>query len=299
MITLRTFVSRHPVAAYFALTFAISWGGVVAVLAPGGVPDEREQYAKVIPYAIAVMLLGPSLAGLLLTALLDGWSGLRAMLARLSRWRVGAPWYAVALLLGPIVILAIWSALSLVSPVFVPGLIATDDKAGRLAFGLTAALVTGLLEELGWTGFATPRLRARHSILATGLIVGVPWGAWHVIGTVGMASGTYAGNLSLPIFAAARTLGLLVGGLPAYRVLMVWVYDRTGSLFVAMVMHASLTAATLTLEPLAITGMGLLLSDLVSALVWWGIVAILAVATGGALTRRAGGVRAARAAAAS
>ncbi len=281
------FVRRHPVAAYFALTFAISWGGVLALLGPGGVPDGQEAFARVIPYAIAVMLLGPSFAGFFLTALLDGRAGMRAMFARLLHWRVGARWYAVALLLAPLVSLAMLSAFSLASPVFVPGLITTDDKAGRLAFGLTAALVTGVLEELGWTGFATPRLRARHSILATGLIIGVPWGAWHIIGNAFIASGTYAGELSLPTFLVARTLALLVGGLPAYRVLMVWVYDRTGSLIVAMLMHASLTAATLTLEPLAITGTDLLLYDLVSALVWWGIVSVLAVATRGSLAQPA------------
>jgi uncharacterized protein len=286
MTALWASVRRHPVAAYFVLTFAISWGGMLAVLAPGGIPDAQEEFARVIPYAIAVMLLGPSLAGLFLTAFLDGRRGFRALLSRLLHWRVSPRWYAVALLLAPVVILAMLLALSLISPMFVPGLIATDDKAGRLAFGLTAALMTGVLEELGWTGFATPRLRARYSILATALIIGVPWGAWHIIGTVGMASGAYAGDLSLPLFVAGRTIGLLVGALPAYRVLMVWVYDRTGSLLVAMLMHVSLTAATLTLEPLAISGIDLLLHDLVSTIAWWGIVAVVALSTRGLLTRR-------------
>lgn len=286
MTALVASVGRHQVAAYFALTFAISWGGVLAVLGASGVPAAPDEFARVIPYAIAVMLLGPSLASLFLTTLLDGRAGLRTLPARLLDWRVGARWYAVALLLAPFVSLVILLALSLVSPVFVPGLIATDDKAGRLAFGLTAALVTGVLEELGWTGFATPRLRARYSVFATGLIIGVVWGAWHVIGNAFIASGTYAGDLSLPTFLAARTLGLLVGGLPAYRVIMVWVYDRTGSLPVAMLMHVSLTAATLTLEPIAITGTDLLLFDLVSTVVWWGIVAVVALSAGGMLTRR-------------
>jgi membrane protease YdiL (CAAX protease family) len=292
MTTLDAFVRRHPVPIYFAVTFAISWGGVLAVLGPGGVPEDKDRYATVLPFAIGAMLAGPSVAGLLLTSLLEGRAGFHVLLSRLLRWRVGARWYAVALLLAPLVILAMLFALSLISPVFIPGLIATDDKAGRLAFGLTAAVVTGILEELGWTGFATPRLRARYSILATGLLIGVPWGAWHIIGTVGMASGIYAGDLSLPTFVAGRTLGLLAGGLPAYRVLMVWVYDRTGSLLVAMVMHASLTAATLTLEPLMITGVDLLLHDLVSTITWWAVVAVVAVATGGALTRPATQARA-------
>jgi hypothetical protein len=62
----------------------------------------------------------------------------------------------------------------------------------------------------------------------------------------------------LPVFLAARGIDLILGQLLAYRVLMVWVYDRTGSLLVAMLMHASLTATTLIAGPLAISGADLL-----------------------------------------
>jgi hypothetical protein len=61
---------------------------------------------------------------------------------------------------------------------------------------------------------------------------------------------------------------------------MVWVYDRTGSLFVAMVMHMSLTACALILEPVGISGLALFVMDVVSILVWWLVVAAMARATG-------------------
>ena len=57
---------------------------------------------------------------------------------------------------------------------------------------------------------------------------------------------------------------------------MVWVYDRTESLVVAMLMHASLTASTLILGPLAISGMELLISDYIMSAAWWVIVAAIA-----------------------
>jgi hypothetical protein len=77
-----------------------------------------------------------------------------------------------------------------------------------------------------------------------------------------------------------------VGVLPAYRVLMVWVYDRTGSLLVAMLMHASLTASTLILGPLAVSGVPLLTWNLVLAGALWVFVAAVAVAKGGHLSRQ-------------
>ena len=64
------------------------------------------------------------------------------------------------------------------------------------------------------------------------------------------ASDTYSGALPLAIYLPAYLFILLVGGLPAYRVLMVWVYEHTnGSLLVAMLMHASLAAFTFILFP--------------------------------------------------
>src|SRR4030067_33659 len=69
-------------------------------------------------------------------------------------------------------------ALSLPSPVFLPGIFVSDDKASLLLSGITAGIMVGIFEELGWTGFAIPTLRLRYGVLTTGLIVGFLWGAW-------------------------------------------------------------------------------------------------------------------------
>jgi membrane protease YdiL (CAAX protease family) len=274
------FIRRHPVASYFVLTFAISWGGVLVAMGPAGIPRTPERFEQVRTIAIAAMLAGPSLAGLLMIALVRGKAGFRELLARLLTWRVPVRWYAAALLIAPLVTMAMLMTLSLASPAFLPGIVTTDDKMSRLMFGLTAAVAVGITEELGWTGFATPELRRRYSILATGLIIGVLWGAWHISGPVVLASGTYTGDLPLSVFLITRTIVMLIGGLPAYRVLTVWVYDRTGSLLVAMLMHMSLTACALILEPVGISGMSLLVSDAVSILTWWVVVFAMAMAGG-------------------
>jgi len=137
----------------------------------------------------------------------------------------------------------------------------------------------GFCEELGWTGFAVPRLRQRYGVLTTGLIVGVLWGAYHF--SVIYWSSSPSGALPLVILLAQ-----LFAWLPAYRVLMVWVYDRTGSLLVVTVMHTSLIASTLfILAPAAMAGVVYVAWSLALAAAFWVAVAAVVVASGGQLTR--------------
>jgi membrane protease YdiL (CAAX protease family) len=271
-------IRRHPTAAYFVLTFAISWGGFILVVGPRGFPGTGSQFDALVPYVAAAMLAGPAVAGLLLTALVSGRIGLRNLLTRLVQWRVAARWYAAALLPAPLLSAAALFALSLDSPIF-----AADDKAAILIAGSTAGLTT-VLEEVGWTGFAVPRLRQRHGVLATGLIVGVLWGAWHLLQGLWIG-GTYSGGLPLAVFL---TLNFVSGiaQLTAYRVLMVWVYEHTGSLLVATLMHASLTASTVFIfSPLA-TGIAFLGCGWVLTAALWGMVAVVAIADRGYVARR-------------
>jgi membrane protease YdiL (CAAX protease family) len=283
MKTIMAFVKNHPVLAYFALTFAISWGGVLLVIGgPGGIPGNPEQFETLLPVVLLALLAGPSVAGILLTGLVDGRAGFRDLLSWLLRWRVGVRWYAVALLTAPLLMTAIPLALSLLFPEFLPGIFTTDDKASLLLLGIAAGLVAGIFEELGWTGFAMPRLRLRYGVLTTGLIVGVLWGAWHFLVNF-WSSGSPSGGLSLVLLL--HSVLFSVGILPAFRVLMVWVYDRTGSLLVAMLMHVSLTTSNVIFVPLA-TGVPLVTWSLVLAAATWVVVGAVAVANHGQLSRQ-------------
>src|SRR5918993_5582640 len=184
MTAIKAFVKGHPVISYYALAFAISWGAILLVvgLGPGGFSATPQQFQEDVPYAVPAMILGPGLAGILLTAFLYGRAGLREFRSRLLKWRVGARWYAVALLTAPLVFTAILLALSLRSREFLPLIFTSDEKAALLLMGIVGGLVVGFFEELGWTGFAIPTLmRLRYGVLGTGLIVGVLWGAWHLL----------------------------------------------------------------------------------------------------------------------
>jgi uncharacterized protein len=281
MTTIRAFIKRHPVLSYFVLAFAISWGGILPIIGGvGAIPGTAEQTTKLFPAVYLVTVAGPSLAGLLLTGLTGGWTAFRELGSRLLKWRVGARWYAVALLTTPLTVMATLLSLSLISPEFLPGFLTTSVKASMLQFGFVASvgLLTGLLEELGWTGFAIPRLLGRHGVLATGLFVGLLWGAWHFLSNI-WGSGTSSG-VPLALFMPA----ILFSFLPPYRMLMVWVYERTESLLVAILMHASLVAFWIISTPVGMVGVPLVTWYLVWAAVLWAVVGAVALAQGGHLT---------------
>ncbi|HEU5102845.1 MAG TPA: CPBP family intramembrane glutamic endopeptidase [Roseiflexaceae bacterium] len=279
MITVTAYMKRHPAPSYFALTFVISWGGMLLVAGRGGIPAPPELTGMQALFVMLAWFGGPSLASILLTGLLYGRAGFRDLLTRMVRWRVGARWYAVALLTAPLLFLAISLGLALSSPAFLPGILTSNDKAALLLFGLGYGLIGGgFLEELGWTGFATPTLlrRMRYGVLGTGLIVGVLWGALHFL--VFFWMGRPSGGLPLALFLPVDFF-LAVAGLTAFRVLMVWVYDRTESLLVAMLMHASWSAGTFILGPVAIAGVAFLTYTFAGAAVLWVVVAAVAVAS--------------------
>jgi membrane protease YdiL (CAAX protease family) len=285
MKSIRALIKKHPLLGYYVLTFAISWGGflIAAWVGTGGFSPTPEQLQAMIPYAVPAMLLGPSVAGILLIGLVDGRAGLREFLSRLLKWRVGARWYALALLTAPLVFGVALLALSLTSPVYLPRLFTTSDKVALILMGIAVGLGAGIFEELGWTGFAIPTMRLRYGVLATGLFVGVLWGVWHFFMNF-WASGVTSGELSLAIFVPTELLGILVGQLVAFRVLMVWVYDRTESLLLAMLMHVSFAASTIILLPPA-PGVASVMLSFVPAAAMWVVVGVVAVANGWHLTR--------------
>jgi membrane protease YdiL (CAAX protease family) len=275
-IGLTAFITRHAVPTYYALAFAISWGGILLILGPDGLFST----GATMPLAGgAALVAGPSIAGVLLTGLLDGRSGLRRLVSRLRRWRVGARWYAVALLTGPLVMGATVFGLSLASPEFRPDIVTADNKLSIVVAGIMVGLMVGFFEELGWTGFAQPRLR-RYGLVTTGLLMGLLWGAWHFP----MFAGTTDPTGTLP--AALVVAVLLFAWLPPYRVLMVWVYDRTESLLIAMLMHVPISVTAFVLASEATSSSALVVPVLVWGAALWLIVAVVAWANGGTLAQR-------------
>ena len=282
MTAIRAFVKSHPVLSFYGLAFTITWGGLLMVVGgPRQILGTPELLGTRFALVMLAWLAGPSVASILMTSLIDGRKGLRDLFARMTRWRVGARWYAVALLTAPLLVTAVLLALSLSSPEYLPTLLTTSDKEALLLQGIVGTVVGGIFEELGWTGFATHTLlrRMRYGVFPTGLIVGVFWGVVH-LPLYYWQDADLSGAL-LPAVLAANVLAWF----PPYRVLMVWVYERTGSLLVAMLMHGSATGSLVILASL-VPGWPLFTFLLAFGAVLWVVVGAVALAQGGHLTPR-------------
>jgi membrane protease YdiL (CAAX protease family) len=143
-----------------------------------------------------------------------------------------------------------------------------------LATGITIGLMAPFLEELGWTGFALPRLRKRYGVLATGPVMGLLWAAWHFP----LAPGERDPEGAVP--AALLVGAFLFAWLPTYRVLMVWVYeDREPA-------HGVSDARAHRRSRLHETPGSAVVSVLPWVALFWMIVAAVAWANGGHVTRR-------------
>jgi uncharacterized protein len=241
---------RHPLLGYFTLTFAISWGGILMILVSRGF-DLSAMQPQEAGLILAAMLLGPSVSGLICTALVDGRAGMGSLGVRLIRWQVGVHWYVVALLTMPTILLTnLWLLSAAVDPAFSP----------RFQWPLFAVgLLAGTFEEIGWTGFATPRLLARYGFSVAGLSLGLTWALWHLL--VDLRYNIDAMGVAWPLEFAIVYLATLT----PYRMLMTWVYSHTQSLFLAILMHASFTGWLLVLFPM---------TSLTQSLFWQSVLAL-------------------------
>ncbi len=255
-------LKHHPIVGYFSLAYAIAWGGILLFVGPKVFRGISLQVSDIL-LIFLLMCAGPSVAGITMTAVVDGRKGLRDLFSHMGRWRVDIRWYAVALLTAPVLVLAVLLTLTtVVSPLFAPSF---------TAIGIVIGLTAGFFEEIGWTGFALPILQSKFPAFPAGLLLGGLWGAWHFLAG-------YLGGQTLPIFL------LFALSLVAYRVLMTWMYTHTGSLLLAQLMHAFYTGSLYVLSA-SLPADNTLLFNVTLTAVLWVIAAIIAVTFGKRLVR--------------
>lgn len=273
MAAVKELIARRPVVVYYVLTFVLSWGGFLLAgwggLRLGTSWEDDPRFW----YAVLAMVAGPTVASLLLTVLGWGVGGLSELLARLLQWRTSPRWYAAALLIAPLVQAGVLFALTPLGPDYLPSIIGAPDTVSLLVLGIAAGLAGALVEELGWTGFAIPRMWRRYGVLATGVIVGVLWAVWHLLQMLWVGS-TSAGGLP-PVLFMAQYLFTATASLTAYRVLMVWVYAVTESLLLAVLMHGSYIFSTLIVLAPPTIGVAFLSYSWTFAIVLWAVVAVV------------------------
>jgi CAAX protease family protein len=244
---------RRSLITFFVLTYAVSW------IIESPLVLLRDTLTGTQGFILVLLASNvPSLIAIALTAIVLGRGALRKLLGRLLIWRVDPRWYLVVL--GPGALAGGMVALNafLGGPALSVG-VPLLTAVAMLAFSIFPGSALG--EEIGWRGYALPRLQAGRRALSAGLILGVVWSFYH-----------------LPLFftgQAARPPSLFapfVVSTIAVSVILTWVYNSTGgSLLLVVLIHATFNfPLTVMIQPLGSQGM-------LPFLLWCGLLVVAAI----------------------
>ena len=225
---------------FFALTYIVSW--ILWIASAAILPGTTAQPFGLLAISRFLYLLGvfaPSLVALALTARADGRAGTVALLGRTVKWEVGARWYVFAI--GYMAAIRLGAAVSLrlatgAWPAF------GQEPLYIIAIALVFSTPVQAGEEIGWRGYALPRLSARLGLSGASIVLGVIWACWHL--PFFIISGNEKTGQSFP-FYLLTVISLSVA--------MAWLYWQTnGSLLLTMLMHAAINN-TMNIVPSAVS----------------------------------------------
>jgi uncharacterized protein len=219
------FVRRRPLTAFLVWFFTVGQALVFApVVARGHGVDLPPQV-----FVVASTLVGLLLPAVVITRIVDGPAGVRALWRRAVDVWVEARWYALALAATP----ALATGLALAffgapTAALITGALVSALVAGLLVQTLVSLVPNNWAEEVGWMGFVQARLQARTTPMRAAALTAPLFALQHVALVVGSP---------LPM-AVALMAFLIVVNIPI-RALMGFAYNRTGSLFLVGLLHAA------------------------------------------------------------
>lgn len=219
----------RPLSKFFSLTFALSW---VAWFAASRVAPAHSALRGTL---FLIGTFAPAIIALLLASAEPNAArdtapserGAMELIRRIGRWRVGARWYVFALTYMAAIKLLVALVTRIVTGAW-PRFGETRPVVMLAAIVLSTWAQAG--EEVGWRGFALPRLTRRFGLIGASLLLGLVWAVWHLPLFFLPAGDTY--GQSFPLFLAEVT---------AMSVALAWLFWRTeGSLLLVMVLHAAI-----------------------------------------------------------
>ena len=242
-------VRDHPILAFLLLSIVLSWAlWGVQLLWPWGLLAVLTPLPSVGPVIAAVVVV--HLSGCDLGVWRD----------HLSGRDVDPYWYGIGLVLPLVCVIAITIAAALLfnGPWAVP--FSTPQRAAGYMVTLVFNVIPALGMEVGFRGFALPRLQRRYNALSASTLIAVAWAVWSL--PLYVLPGTYLAGFSLPIYV----LLLLV-----VSVFLTYVYNSTsGSIPITALLNGGLVTM-LTYGAVGVSGVEIQ----VTTLAVWAIPALV------------------------
>lgn len=239
---LRGWLQRHPLVGFFVLAYGLTWLVTLPYLL---------DLWHVVPntFTAGFMLkqwIGPALAAIVMAGVTGGRDGVRRLRAWGRQWRIGWRWYVATLVGAPVLVLAgvlVVFGLPTAPPTLGPALV-----GAYVGYFVLVFIAVGFPEELGWRGFALPRLQARFGPLRASLLLGILWAGWHL---PFFLTPDHGGGPGADVGVVATNFALFTAMVVALSVVFSFVYNRTGgSVFAAAVLHTAIDTPQLVWLPL-------------------------------------------------
>lgn len=277
-------LSKYQLPIFFFLSFAITWIAQItaylfAYKTDYGLTNEANVIhlmnlfqgrldSSFLPYFLLfTFAFGPTIAGIIVTALFKGKQGLQELFKQLIRFNIPLKWYVYAIII-PISIclasLALGFVMTGLTPIQFNFLV---PLSLIIPFFFYMLIFTGLAEEVGWRGYALPELQKKYTAEKASWILGIAWGLWHL--PANLAIPYLTGTLTIPF--VVMIVMALTFGIVGWTIVLTWFYNNTKSLFLIIFIHGFMN----TLQSYLILSSNNPVAPIMYVLVAWAIAVFL------------------------
>lgn len=222
---MKKMIIKSPLASYFIIAWILTWLLVMPLVLTGlGILSVNMNWHFLGP-------LGPTISAIIVLYITNKTEGLKSLKNSIIKWRIGPFWILFSAFIMPVFLfLAILLNLSFTGNFIDLGAYLLNegitDPLSIIIWVCVGALSYGIFEEIGWRGYALPKLQEKYNPLISTIILFIGWGFWHT-----------------PMFFYRFNLDILFGwlyGLFLGTIVLTFIYNSSGgSTFAAILFHIS------------------------------------------------------------